>query len=186
MAPAPARPAERHSEDWRSRSEIPPARRVIDGALPGRHVPESRIEEAPRRDAPAGHEWRSRELQPEAAPPRIERYAAPHGDRPPAYAAPRAERQQPAYAAPHMERQPAYAAPRMERQQPAYAAPHMERPPAYASPRIERAPVYSPPPPRAEHAPAYSAPPAPRAEVRHESAPAPAPSGHPERGRKEH
>ena len=156
LAPPLSRPAERHGEDWRSRSEIPPARRVIDGALPGRRVPESRVEEAPRRDAPAAHEWRSREVRPETAPSRIER--------------------SPAYAAPHAERPPAYSAPRMERP-PAYASPRIERAPVYSPPpRVEHAPAYSAPPP----------PPAPRAEARRESAPAPAPSGHPERGRKEH
>lgn len=128
----------RHVEDWRSRSEIPPARRVIDGTLPGRHVPESRIEEAPRREGPSAHEWRSRDFRPEQAPSHIERQRI---ERQPAYAPPPA----------HVERPPAYSMPRIERA------------PVYSPPRVEHAPVYSGPPPQAPRAEVrrHEAPPPP-------------------------
>lgn len=167
-APAPRSEAPRseapRADSWRSRSDVPPARRVIDGAVPGR-----------RAERPPAADWRSRELpsrqaRPQYAPPaRPDRYAAPRGDR---YApAPRSER----YAAPPRENR-YVAPPRPERYAP---APRSERP-AYVAPppRAERAPSYSAPP-RAERAPAYSAP-APRAEHH-----APPPShGSPDRSRR--
>ncbi len=57
-SPGPAR-----SESWRSRSDLPPARRVIEGAVPKRRAPESRIESLPRgAQAPPDREWRTREV----------------------------------------------------------------------------------------------------------------------------
>ncbi len=195
---APAAPAPR-SESWRSRSELPPARRMVDGAVPQRRAPEARPEIAPQRDwrtrdqAPAS---RGRDFRSEPAPSqRFDRapgysMPAPRGrdfrsepapsqrfERAPGYSMPaprgRDFRSEPAPPQ-RFERPPAYSAPapRMERQ-PAY-----ERPPSYSSPRVERAPSYSAP-----RAPSYSAP-APRAESRHESAPrsAPAPHGGKDRG----
>ena len=112
-APVPApeavpRSETARSEGWRSRSEVPPARRVIEGAVPGRRAPEAAPGEAPRQRswrspdremAPPVREARPeprpdyrppRELRPESAPP-------PRAERPPVYSAPpppRAERPQ--------------------------------------------------------------------------------------------
>lgn len=148
-----ARPA--NGESWRSRSDMPPARRVIEGAVPGRRGPQSRSESLPRSSgAPSEREWRTREapmprsgnFRREPLPPRrMERGPASSPPPPP----------------PRVERAPVYSPP------PA----HVDRGPAYAPPaRVERAPAYSAPPPRAE--PRHEGPP-PR------SAPAP----HPERER---
>jgi hypothetical protein len=97
--PAPsARPSaaqsERSSADWRSRPEVAPARRVIDGAVPGHRAPVNEdarraSEAAPSRegDAPRGAP-RVREEAPPSRPeprsqPRIER-APPQRQAPPA------------------------------------------------------------------------------------------------------
>jgi hypothetical protein len=130
---APSRPAgPARSESWRSRSDTPPARRVIEGAVPGRRALESRSERLPRSSgAPSERNWRTREapipggrdFRAEPLPRRIER--GPASSPPP----------------PRVERAPAYSPP------PA----HSDRGPAYAPPpRVERAPAYSAPPPRAE------------------------------------
>jgi hypothetical protein len=169
---SPAAPAPR-GESWRSRSEVPPARRMVDGAVPGRRAPEARPELAPQQD------WRARETAPaprgrdfRAEPAPSQRFERAPVDSMPA---PRGRdfRSEPAPSQ-RFERPPVYSAPapRMERQ------PAFERPPSYSAPRIERPPSYSAPAPRA-----YSAP-APRAESRHESAPrsAPAPHGGKDRG----
>ena len=63
-APREAEPPSSRNQvdgDWRSRSDVPPARRVIEGALPGRRSPESRPETAPLREAPPAREVRSYE-----------------------------------------------------------------------------------------------------------------------------
>jgi len=57
----PSSPAQ--SESWRSRSDMSPARRVIEGAVPGRRAPESRFESLPRgAEAPLDRQWRTREV----------------------------------------------------------------------------------------------------------------------------
>ena len=134
-APAPRTESVPRTESWRSRSEMPPARRVIEGAVPGR-----RPEAAP--------DWRSRDRESVQAPRRESRDYVP---------APRAER--PAYVAPApREARPQYAPPPRAERAPAYSAPppRAERAPAYSAPppRAE----HSSPPPRAEH---HSAPPPP-------------------------
>jgi len=152
--PGPAR-----SESWRSRSDTPPARRVIEGAVPGR-ARESRIENTPRstEGPPPERGWRTREAQvPRGRDFRSESLPPARMDRGPAYSPPPAR----------IERSP-------------YSPP--SAPPARMEPRMERGPGYSAPP-RAERAPAYSAP-APRSEPRHEGPPPrSAPAPHPERGR---
>jgi hypothetical protein len=95
------RPSIAPRESWRSRPEVPPARRVIEGAVPERRAPEGRFESQPRSAEPApSREWRTREVprghefRSEPAPrERIER--APSYNPPP----PRVERA-PAYAPP--------------------------------------------------------------------------------------
>ncbi len=64
IAPPSSRPSSpAQSESWRSRSEVPPARRVIEGAVPGRRAPESRFESPPRGAEPRpDREWRTREV----------------------------------------------------------------------------------------------------------------------------
>ncbi len=84
-------PAARSNEEWRSRSSVPPARRVIEGSVPGRQAPDressrsveprSRGYDAPRdsrQQAPATREYRSDRQAPsrDSAPaPRTERQA---------------------------------------------------------------------------------------------------------------
>ena len=193
VAPAPRSAEPPHSESWRMRSDVPPARRVIERSVPGRQAPESRVEDVPReRGIARERDWRAR--APDYAPPAREREFR---SAPPREPQPRAERA-PAYAPPpRVERAPAYSQPPSEREfrpvpqpraerAPAYSQPPRERefrsaPPRDPQPRVERAPAYAPPP-RPEHAPSYSAPPpAPRAEGRRE---APPPAHH-ERGRKD-
>ena len=51
VAPRDSQPrmTQRSTEDWRTRSAVPPARRVIEGSVPGRQVPDGgRIDSAPR------------------------------------------------------------------------------------------------------------------------------------------
>lgn len=56
---------DRHGEGWRSRSKVPPARRVIEGAVPGRRAPGGRMNDLPRRGdreiAPAPREFAPRD-----------------------------------------------------------------------------------------------------------------------------
>jgi hypothetical protein len=126
-APAPRSEVPR-ADSWRSRSEMPPARRVIEGAVPGRRpepaAPDRRGREVFRGDLPR------RDARPDyAPPPRPERYAP--APRPERYApAPRAERPASVAPAPRPERAPAYSAPRA----PAPRAEHHAPPPAHGSP----------------------------------------------------
>ena len=120
---APSRPAgPARGESWRSRSDTPPARRVIEGAVPGRRAPDSRYQSLPRSD----RDWRTQDRGPASSyqlpPPRVERapvYSPPsaHVDRGPAYAPPA-----------HVERAPAYSAP------PPRAEPRHEGPPSHSAP----------------------------------------------------
>lgn len=124
--PAAVRPP---SADWRSRqSDVPPARRVIEGAVPGRR-PEARSDEAaPPRERE--RERRPREADSPRPAPRIE----------PRYE-PRAERMEPRPAS-----APPPAQPRPERQAP----PRVERaapPPAQSAPPPAQS---APPPARSE------------------------------------
>jgi hypothetical protein len=77
VAPREAGPqmTQRSMEDWRTRSTVPPARRVIEGSVPGRQVPgaggEARQRIEPRYDPRSYSSSRSREYRPErSAPPR--------------------------------------------------------------------------------------------------------------------
>ncbi len=195
-------PGAARSESWRFRSDVPPAQRVIEGAVPSHRAPEARSESwrgrefrpepaAPRRiergpiergpataPAPAqrSESWRGRELRPEsAAPQRIERPPIERG--PASSPAPAYRDRAPAYAPPpaRMNRVPSDELPR----------PRVERGPysMSAPPRVERAP-YSPPPAHIERAPAPA--PAPRSEAHREAPQRSAPAPHPERGRPPH
>ncbi len=99
---------QRPVEDWRSRGQVPPARRVIEGAVPGRRSPEpgnggsSRPNEftprespsAPRGGAPRSFERGPAPAQPAPAPrqqPQAPQAAPPppsHSAPPPAFSAP--------------------------------------------------------------------------------------------------
>jgi hypothetical protein len=190
---------------WRSRSDVPPAQRVIEGAVPGHRAPEAWS------GSPRGRESRSVETAPRE---RVER--APVEQRPPYSARPPARFERPSVErSPHsppavrmerpsVERSP-YSPPAVRMSRPSverspYSPPavRIERPSVAPAPpvHVERAP-YSPPPARVERAPESVSPPrverapapapaqapAPRAEGRHESAPRSAPAQHPERGR---
>ena len=151
-------------QNWRSRSDVPPARRVIEGSVPNRRAPESGSEAAPRTRG-----WRDRESAPAAREVRPESRPAP---------APRERdsRSEPAPAPREFrpESRPA-PAPRERdfRSEPA-PAPREFRP--QPAPRERESRPESAPPPRAERpAPA----PAPRAE------PHRAPAPPPDRGRKD-
>ena len=86
---------QRPVQDWRSRGQVPPARRVIEGAVPGRRSPETgnfapprsnefvprEAPSAPRRDAPRSIERAPAPVQPA---PRQQPQAAP----PPSHSAP--------------------------------------------------------------------------------------------------
>ena len=108
--PAPPQreePVQRGMQSWRSRSEVPPARRVIDGAVPGRRAPEStgrgsenwRSAPAPRDQAPRGRELAPRESPRERnftlreAPPRGRDFAPREAPRPRDFAPREAPRQ---------------------------------------------------------------------------------------------
>jgi hypothetical protein len=179
-----APPAAPRSESWRSRSEIPPARRMVDGAVPGRRAPEARPEVAPE------HDWRTRDQTPASRGRDFRSEPAPSQrfDRAPgsSMAAPRGRDSRSEPAPPQrFERPPAYSMP-APRGRDFRAEPppqRFERPPAYSAPapRVERQPAFERPPsysaPRAERAPSYSAP-APRPEAHHEAAPRSAPAPH--------
>lgn len=86
-------PVQRGTQSWRSRSDVPPARRVIEGAVPGRRTPDSARPDRPDtwRQAPPSRDNGSRNR--DVAPPRRE-YATPPSSRnsaPPSreFAAPR-------------------------------------------------------------------------------------------------
>jgi hypothetical protein len=98
----PSRPAgPARSESWRSHSDTPPARRVIEGAVPGRRAPESRPERAPV-------------YSPPPSPPA-------HSDRGPAYAPPASVDRAPAHSAAPPRAEPRHEAP------PARSAPDPHR-----------------------------------------------------------
>jgi hypothetical protein len=101
-------------ETWRSREELPPARRVIEGAVPGRRAPESSVDQAPRTRS-----WRET-----APPPPAREYRS---EPRPEYRAPRDSHPGPA-PAPHIERAPAYSAP-PPRAEPPRAEPRHSAPP---------------------------------------------------------
>jgi hypothetical protein len=151
-------------ETWRSRSEIPPARRVIEGSVPNRRSPES--ESAPRERS-----WRTQDRE-SGAPAREARPAPRERDSRPETAPPRDYRAEPG--PPAREFRPA---PRERDSRPASAPQREYR--AEPAPRERVARPESGPPPRVERAPAPAAPPPPRAESR--QAPAPPP----DRGRKD-
>jgi hypothetical protein len=138
--PKPAKSAARE-EEWRGRGDSP-AKRVIDGAVPGRRWQE----DAPRaKQAPA--DWRQRVEQPATAP---RDYRAPRMERPPQYAPPQRE-YRPEYRPAPRE----YQAPPRERD---YRPEYRSEPREYRAPPPQR--EYRPaPPPRVERA----APPPPQA-----------------------
>lgn len=163
--PKPAKSAA-GEEEWRGRGESP-AKRVIDGAVPGRRWQE----DAPRmKQAPA--DWRQRAEQPAPAP---REYRAPRLDRPPQYAPPQREyRPDPrAYNAPPPPREyrpepREYRAPPPQRE---YRPEYRPEPREYRAPPPQRE-YRAAPPPRVERA----APPPPQA-------PAPPPSSSKGHGR---
>jgi len=108
----PSGPAQR--ETWRSRSDVPPARRVIEGAVPGRRAPESRYESLPRAaEAPSDRQWRTREV-PRGRDFRSEPISRERIERGPVSSPPPARIQRaPVYAPPpaHVGRGPAPSAP---------------------------------------------------------------------------
>ncbi len=114
-ASPPARPAgPARTESWRSRSDMPPARRVIEGAVPGRRAPEPGSDSLPRRT----------ERGPASSPP------LPRMERAPVYSPPpvRVERAPDNPPPAHVERAPAYSAP------PPRAEPRHEGPPPRSAP----------------------------------------------------
>jgi len=84
---------ERPAQDWRSRSEVPPARRVIEGAVPGRRSLEAGDGSSSTRDARPARNWdesrgarRQDVAPPQPAPrsePRVERSRPAPPARPP-------------------------------------------------------------------------------------------------------
>jgi len=167
-------------ESWRSRSEVPPARRVIEGSVPNRRNPDAE-------GAPRERSWRTQDR--ESGPPAREYRPAPRErDSRPESASPRDYRAEPA----PRERisRPESAPPREYRAEPAprERVSRPESPPAREyraepAPRERISRPESGPPPRVERAPAPAPPPPPRAEPRAEPRHAPAPP--PERGRKD-
>jgi hypothetical protein len=87
------------NDGWRSRPEIPPARRVIEGAVPGRRAPEAAPETAPR-----GRSWRTSES--DSAPPAREARPEPRPE-----SRPREREPRPEAPPPRSERAPSYAPP---------------------------------------------------------------------------
>jgi hypothetical protein len=100
-------------EDWRSRQDMPPARRVIEGAVPGRRGSEM-VEDAPRgrsgREATSSTTQREFRAEPRPAPRSEYREVRPAPQAPPP-------------PPPHVERAPAQSAP------PPHSAPHQAAPP---------------------------------------------------------
>jgi len=141
-APAPKNFNEKSSEGWRSRSEAP-AKRVIEGAVPGRRGQEDR-EVAPRsKERAPSADWRTYERP---APAPREQKASPRFDRGPesAPAAPREYRIEPReHKAPREYRPESRPEPRE------YKAPREYRPESRPepAPRVDRSPQYSAPPP---------------------------------------
>jgi hypothetical protein len=97
------RPPVAPRDSWRSRSDVPPARRVVEGAVPERRAPENPPSQPRGADSPSGREGRTREIPrghdtrsepvprierapislPPPPPPRIERAPAPPPQAPP-------------------------------------------------------------------------------------------------------
>jgi len=147
-------------ENWRSRSDIPPARRVIEGAVPHRRIPEAEPDVAPRARA-----WRdrepappSRELRPESRPAPIPRERDFRSE-----SIPPARESRPEYRPAPVPREREFrpeSGPPTHESRPEYRpapVPRESRPESAPAPRVERAPAPAPPPPppRAEshHAP---------------------------------
>ncbi len=86
---APQAPmTQRSTEDWRSRSSVPPARRVIEGSVPGRRAPDADGQSFRQADPRDSRSYRTRDYRPETAPrmePRRDA-APPRMDRAPASA----------------------------------------------------------------------------------------------------
>lgn len=143
---APALRRETAREDWRSRPEVPPARRVIEGAVP-------RDPEAFRGRAPARPEYRP-EPRSESRP-EYRAQPAPRERAPEYRADPRPQPQYRPQAAPR-ERAPEYRA--EPRPQPQYR-PQAAPPPPRAERAPERAPAAAPPPQSHPAPPAHHAPP---------------------------
>ena len=62
---------DRGGKDWRSRPDVPPARRVIEGAVPGRRAPEPGNADTPQwREAPATRNPAPRDYAPRDSTPR--------------------------------------------------------------------------------------------------------------------
>ncbi|HZI67139.1 MAG TPA: DUF6600 domain-containing protein [Thermoanaerobaculia bacterium] len=175
-APAPKRSIEKSSEAWRGRSEAP-AKRVIEGAVPGRRNQEFRDVSPRSKERAPSEDWRSAPRASKASP-RLER-------RPESAPAPREYRSEPREKAPReyrpeMRSAPReYSAPRPEPRE--YRAPKEYRPETRSAPREYSAPRPEPREYRAPKEYRESRPaPAPRVErAPHHSAPAPgsAPSG---------
>jgi hypothetical protein len=96
-APSSREAPSRSDDQWRSRSSVPPARRVIEGSVPGRQVPDrdsSRGYESrgrsydsprgesyqPRNSQPAPREYRSAPSRDSGSAPRGEVRSAPRGE----------------------------------------------------------------------------------------------------------
>ncbi|MEP6994021.1 MAG: DUF6600 domain-containing protein [Acidobacteriota bacterium] len=164
-APPREESVERGGQSWRSRSDVPPARRVIDGAVPGRRAPETR----------GGQQWRD-------APAPRQREAAPRGEAAPRNreAAPRDRDVAPRprdYAPPQRDAAPRprdYAPPQRDAApRPRDYAPR-ERPSSREAAPAPRESFQRAPAPAPQAAPRYA--PAPRSEPRSSSprsAPAP-------------
>ncbi len=153
---------ERASSDWRSRADVPPAQRVIEGAVPRRRAPESDAGDAPRyrdrdsrpsRDAGDAPRYRERDSRPSRDDsPRSYGRSAPQRE------APRREAQSRQAPAPRSyaprDSAPRYSAPRdyAPRQQAPRsserAAPAPRQAPPQAAPRSAPAPRQAPPPSR--------------------------------------
>ena len=117
-------PVQRSGQSWRSRPDVPPARRVIDGAVPSRRSPDSRTRDTERwREAPAPRDVNPRERDRAPQEPPRERSLAPRErtEAPPAY---RGE--------PRREPAPREAPPRVDRPS--------SPPPPQAAPRYAPAP----------------------------------------------
>jgi hypothetical protein len=145
---APRREIRSPEPAWRSRDDSP-AKRVIDGAVPGRRWQE----DAPRVRESAPADWRQRAGRPGPAP---REYRAQQVERAPRYSAPQREyRPEPREykAPPQREYRPEpreYRAPQQREYRPENRAPQREYRPAPA-PRVERAapappPASAPPP----------------------------------------
>jgi len=140
---APKREARAPEAAWRSRADDSPAKRVIDGAVPGRRWQG----DAPRAKESAPADWRQRVERP--APEPREYKAPPREYRPESRPEPREYKAPPREYRPESRPEPREykAPPREYRPEPReYRAPQRDYRPAPA-PRVERAPQHSAPPP---------------------------------------